>query len=109
MTLASASTTIDVREIAPRERHPAIFGAFRALGFGDVLEIVNDHDPKPLYYQLQAEAPGNFSWDYLQSGPEVWRVRIQKLARLRAPECAAAAAAAGPDGPFQQLFLGVLP
>jgi uncharacterized protein (DUF2249 family) len=88
MTIASTSATIDVREVAPRERHPAILGAFRALGFGDVLEIVNDHDPKPLYDQLQAEAAGNFSWDSLQSGPEVWRVRSQKLARCHsAGEC----------------------
>ena len=39
-------------------------------------ELVNDHDPKPLYYQLEADYSGQFSWDYLEAGPEVWRVRI---------------------------------
>ena len=37
---------------------------------------VNDHDPKPLYYQFQAEHAGAFQWDYLEKGSDVWRVRI---------------------------------
>jgi len=77
MTLA---TTVDVRAIAARERHPLIFSTFRALGAGQAMELVNDHDPKPLYYQFQAELPGRFSWDSLEAGPEVWRVSIRKLA-----------------------------
>lgn len=72
------STTIDVRNIVPRERHPLIFGTFANLRPGDAFMLVNDHDPKPLYYQFQAEKAGEFSWDYLQEGPEVWRVRIGK-------------------------------
>jgi len=42
--------------------------------------LVNDHDPKPLYYQLAAEHPDRFSWDYLEAGPEAWRVRIGRPA-----------------------------
>jgi uncharacterized protein (DUF2249 family) len=34
----------------------------------------------PLYYQFQAEMPKRFQWDYLESGPEVWRVNITKVA-----------------------------
>ncbi len=71
--------TVDVREIAPRDRHPLIFSTFRDLAADAAMELVNDHDPRPLYYQLQAELPGGFAWDYLASGPEVWRVRITKL------------------------------
>lgn len=67
---------IDVREITPRERHPRIFGMANALGVGESFVIINDHDPRPLHYQLQAEYPGQFSWDYLESGPEVWRVQL---------------------------------
>lgn len=74
----NTSTTIDVRNIVPRERHPLIFGTFANLHPGDAFMLVNDHDPKPLYYQFQAEKPGEFSWDYLEEGPEVWRVRIGK-------------------------------
>ena len=42
--------------------------------------MVNDHDPKPLYYQFAAEHKGEFTWDYLEQGPAVWRVRIGKTA-----------------------------
>ncbi|MCA9833984.1 MAG: DUF2249 domain-containing protein [Thermomicrobiales bacterium] len=71
---------IDVREITPRERHPLIFNTFDALAAGDAFELVNDHDPKPLYYQFMAERPGELGWEYLEEGPETWRVVLTKLA-----------------------------
>lgn len=70
--------TLDVRTIAPRERHPKIFNLFDDLKPGEAFELVNDHDPKPLFYQFNAERSGKFGWDYLEQGPEVWRVRIGK-------------------------------
>jgi uncharacterized protein (DUF2249 family) len=75
----STDTTIDVRTIAPRLRHPLIFNTFENLGGGESFLLVNDHDPKPLYYQFSAEYPGIFDWVYEQSGPEVWQVRIARL------------------------------
>ncbi|HMM87013.1 MAG: DUF2249 domain-containing protein [Gammaproteobacteria bacterium] len=75
------STTVDVRTIVPRERHPLIFSTFDGLKAGDAFELVNDHDPKPLYYQFAAERHGQFSWDYLEQGPDTWRVRIGKTGR----------------------------
>ena len=72
--------TVDVREIAPRERHSLIFSTFDGLRAGEAMTLVNDHDPKPLRYQFEAEHAGDFSWDYLEQGPEVWRVRIGKPA-----------------------------
>jgi uncharacterized protein (DUF2249 family) len=73
--------TVDVRQIVPRERHPLTFGTFDRLQPGQALRLVNDHDPKPLYYQFMAERPGEVGWDYLEQGPDVWQVRITKLAR----------------------------
>ena len=46
----------------------------------DAFVLVNDHDPKPLYYQFAAEYPDAFTWDYLETGPEVWQVRIGRPA-----------------------------
>lgn len=67
---------IDVRIIPPRDKHPRIFAMVAALEPGKSFVIVNDHDPRPLHYQLQAEYPGQFSWTYLESGPDVWRVEL---------------------------------
>ncbi len=73
-----AEEVMDVRIIPPRERHPEIFRRFDQLGKGEAFVLVNDHDPKPLYYQFSAERGGTFEWAYLEEGPEVWKVRITK-------------------------------
>lgn len=71
---------IDVRTIHPRERHPQIFATFDALAVGDSFDLVNDHAPTPLYYQMLHERPGVFQWEPMEEGPEVWRVRITRTA-----------------------------
>lgn len=70
---------LDVREIAPRQRHEMIFDRFNSLKPGEAFVLVNDHDPKPLYYQFKAELDGLFTWDYLAQGPEVWQVRVGRV------------------------------
>lgn len=72
----TADGELDVRPLAPAQRHERIFSAYEALRSGTAFVLVNDHDPKPLYYQFAAEHPGQFSWDPVESGPQVWRVRI---------------------------------
>jgi uncharacterized protein (DUF2249 family) len=47
--------TLDVREIPPPQRHPKIFELFAEMERGETLEIINDHEPKPLFYQMRAE------------------------------------------------------
>ena len=69
---------IDVRTMPPRLRHPTIFNTWDNLAEDEALLIVNDHDPVPLYYQFAAEQTGGFHWEYLEQGPDVWRVRIAK-------------------------------
>jgi uncharacterized protein (DUF2249 family) len=67
---------IDVRTIPPRERHPRIFSAFDALAPGQAIELRNDHEPRPLMYQFAHERPDLFTWDPIEEGPDVWRIRI---------------------------------
>lgn len=76
----SEDTIIDVRTIAPRMRHPTIFTTFENLAGGETFLIVNDHDPRPLFFQFSAEYPGTFEWVYEQQGPEIWQVRVSKVA-----------------------------
>lgn len=70
------NNVLDIRPIPPVKRHPLIFERFEGLAPGESFILVNDHDPKPLYYQFAAERTGQFTWEYLEQGPEAWRVRI---------------------------------
>ncbi|MBA9075689.1 iron-sulfur cluster repair di-iron protein [Rufibacter quisquiliarum] len=71
---------LNVTLLEPRLKHPTIFDRFDRLGGGEAFIIHNDHDPKPLYYQLLGERGNVFKWEYLGQGPEVWEVKITKLA-----------------------------
>jgi uncharacterized protein (DUF2249 family) len=73
--------TLDVRVIPPREKHPTIFQTFESLGPGESFVLVNDHDPRPLRYQFEYEHTGQFGWQYLEEGPQVWRVEISRVAK----------------------------
>jgi uncharacterized protein (DUF2249 family) len=48
---------LDVREIPPVDRHSTIHERFESMDPGETLTIVNDHEPKPLYYEMVAEVP----------------------------------------------------
>lgn len=69
---------LDARPIPPRDKHPTIFRTFDNLTSGQSMILINDHDPRPLRYQLVAERPDSFTWTYQEEGPEVWRVRIDR-------------------------------
>jgi uncharacterized protein (DUF2249 family) len=74
------STVIDVRKIARGGRHPRVFARYAGLAPGQAFILVNSHDPKPLRREFEAIHSGAFSWDYLETGPEEWRVRIGRVA-----------------------------
>lgn len=69
---------INVPEYPPREKHPTIMKAFDELESGEMIQIVNDHDPRPLQYQFMMERTDQFTWEYLEEGPETWKVAIGK-------------------------------
>lgn len=69
---------LNVTLLEPRLKHPTIFNRFDELEEGADLTILNDHDPKPLYYQMLGERGNVFIWEYLEQGPEWWKVKITK-------------------------------
>ena len=85
--LRNPKVVFDVREIPGRVKHAQIFQRWRDLAVGEFFVLLNDHDPVPLRYQFDGEFKGAFSWDYLEKGPEEFRVKITKL---RAVDCPAA-------------------
>ncbi|MBK8922961.1 MAG: iron-sulfur cluster repair di-iron protein [Saprospirales bacterium] len=76
--LTTTENILNVTLLEPRQKHPTIFNRFDMLTEGESLTIHNDHDPKPLYYQMLGERGNVFVWEYLEQGPEWWKVRITK-------------------------------
>ena len=76
----ASSTTVDLRTIAPQQRHSLVFTTFMALPPGAAIELINDHNPLPLRGQFDSGLYGAFQWTALESGPEQWRVEIAKPA-----------------------------
>ncbi|MCO5269917.1 MAG: DUF2249 domain-containing protein [Brumimicrobium sp.] len=74
----SVVNEFDVRPFPPYQRHEMFYDAFAALKPGEAFVFTNDHDPSPLYYQMKAESKEEFKWEYLEKGPEAWRVRVIK-------------------------------
>lgn len=74
----TAANILNVTLLEPRQKHPTIFVRFDELAEGESLTIHNDHDPKPLYYQLLGERGNIFNWQYLEQGPVWWIVSITK-------------------------------
>lgn len=77
---------LDMTLLEPRQKHPSIFARFDELADGEHLTIHNDHDPKPLYYQLLGERGNIFTWEYLEQGPVWWKVTIRKRISTEAEE-----------------------
>jgi uncharacterized protein (DUF2249 family) len=104
-TTTRLNETFDVRQLPGRTKHAQIFQRWLDLPAGEYFVLLNDHDPVPLRYQFEAEFPSVFSWEYLEKGPEDFRVKITKLrpisrgpAETRAPRSTAAPVAkAGPS------------
>jgi uncharacterized protein (DUF2249 family) len=99
-----ANAVFDVRPIPGRVKHTQIFQRWFDLPVGQHFILLNDHDPVPLYYQFAAEFPGTFTWEYLERGPEEFRVKITKLqpvtgAAPTPPACLAPSAAVAPAAP----------
>ena len=76
---------LDVRPLAKPDKHPTIFATYHALTVGGSFVLVNDHDPKHLHEEFDANHPGGFGWDYLSREPRDWRIRITKLTTTPLP------------------------
>lgn len=76
-----AMVLLDVRPVEPKDRFDRIMGAYEGLVADQTLELTVDHDPKCMYYALRATRGDDaFAFEYLEDGPETWRVRVRKTA-----------------------------
>jgi uncharacterized protein (DUF2249 family)/iron-sulfur cluster repair protein YtfE (RIC family) len=73
---ANVLPELDARAVPHAIRHATILGALDSLGAGSGMVLVAPHDPLPLLAQIESRSPGLFSVDYLERGPEAWRIRF---------------------------------
>jgi len=71
----SKERVVDVREISPSVRHTVITQLVTHLAAGETLQLIVDHDPRRLKLQLEVR-DGGICWEYLEKGPDIWRVRL---------------------------------
>ncbi|MDY6765391.1 MAG: DUF2249 domain-containing protein [Halobacteria archaeon] len=71
---------LDVRDLPAPERHSAILEAFDELEPGEELILINDHEPRPLYYQMREEVDGfdDEGYEVEQEGPEKFVAKLPK-------------------------------
>lgn len=79
-------TCLDVRPVEPKDRFERIMDHYERLELNDTLELTVDHDPECMYYTLLATREEDaFTFDYIERGPETWRVRVTKHRHVEVP------------------------
>jgi uncharacterized protein (DUF2249 family) len=81
-TTSIPAQVVDLREGDGDQRLPTALAAYRRLGVGAAMELIDGRDPTDLYSSLQSIAPGDFEWLYQRRGPQAWHVSVRKLSRL---------------------------
>ena len=56
-----------------------------ASGLASRSSSLNNHDPVHLHDEFATEYAGGFGWEYLERGPQEWRIQITKLASSPLP------------------------
>ena len=70
---------LDVVQIPHEIRHGAIHGALSTRDVGDALILIAPHNPLPLLREVEAR-DDTFALEYLQEGPDVWRIKFTRTA-----------------------------
>lgn len=90
----STGEDLDLRQVPRPQRHPLVFARFDGLAVGESFVLVNDHDPMPLHLQMEKLRPDQLAWEYVARGPEIFRIRVRRVAPLTGSEVSPRAPAA---------------
>ncbi|MGA5299559.1 DUF2249 domain-containing protein [Nucisporomicrobium flavum] len=74
----SIDARIDVRELPHAQRHATVLAAVDAVPADGALVLVAPHAPLPLLTEIDRRYSGQFATEWLQDGPDVWQVRLQR-------------------------------
>lgn len=67
---------LDASVVPHAIRHATVFGALDAVGPGKGMILIAPHDPIPLLAQIEQRHPGVFTTEYIQRGPEAWKIQF---------------------------------
>lgn len=71
-----APAELDARAIPHKLRHAAVHGVVDSLGPGRSFVLVAPHDPLPLLGQVRDRHGDDIAVEYLEQGPEAWRLKL---------------------------------
>ncbi len=83
--VAQHDADLDVRTLRKPDKHPTIFAAYAELAVGSSFVLVNDHDPRHLHDEFETDFAGGYDWEYLNTDPRDWRIKISKTASTALP------------------------
>ena len=73
------TSTLDIRPTEPKHRFETIMSAYESLAPGETMRLIVDHDPRCMYYTLQAtRGDESFDFAYVENGPLVWQVLVTR-------------------------------
>ncbi|MGC2161135.1 MAG: DUF2249 domain-containing protein [Silvibacterium sp.] len=98
----SINEELDLREVPRPQRHPLVFAKFDGLAVGESFVVINDHDPVPLNRQMDAMRPGQVAWEYIKRGPDIFRIRILRIA-LASSEDVGVSIGTQPEGLLREI------
>jgi len=75
---------IDVRDLPHAQRHARVLAALETVPEDGALVLVAPHAPLPLLAEIDRRYAGQFATDWLQEGPDIWQVRVRRVAGLSA-------------------------
>lgn len=76
----SVDARLDVREIPHSQRHALVLSTVAALPAGEAVVLVASHAPRPVLAEIDGRFGAQIQTQWLQSGPEVWQIRLERLA-----------------------------
>jgi len=69
---------IDTSGYDMRDRTEVVLRSFDQLPVGEKMILINDTDPSHIFNELKEKRFGKFEWEYIEEGPEVWKVALAK-------------------------------
>lgn len=70
---------LDARHIPHAVRHAAIHGVVDSLAPGAAVVLVAPHDPLPLLAQIEQRHGSSIAVDYVERGPEAWKLKLERV------------------------------